>query len=106
MLSYRGKDLHQLYTMADVKRKQVVFLFTDSHVVNESFLENVNNILTSGVVPALFESYEKEQLMDSIREEVIASGQLDTPHNCCCVYINRCRDNIYVCLCFSQAMMT
>ena len=87
--------------MAGVKRKQVTFLFSDSHVVNESFLENVNSILASGVVPALFESYEKEQLMNTVREEVVASGQLDAHHNCCCAFINRCRDNNCVCLCFS-----
>ena len=46
--------------MVHVERKQAVFLFADSHVVNESFLENVNNIFTSDVVPSLLNSYEKE----------------------------------------------
>ena len=29
----------------------IVFLFTDAHVKDESFLEMVNNMLTSGMVP-------------------------------------------------------
>lgn len=33
----------------------VVFLFTDAHVLYEGFLELVNNLLTIGMVPALFD---------------------------------------------------
>jgi hypothetical protein len=33
---------------------QVMFLFTDAHVADEGFLELVNNMLTSGMVPALY----------------------------------------------------
>ena len=57
--------------------------------------------MTSDVVPTLLESDEPEQLMDSVRDEVIASGQLDTPNNCWYAFNNRCRDNIHICLCFS-----
>jgi dynein heavy chain len=31
----------------------VLFLFTDAHVIEEGFLELVNNLLTIGMVPAL-----------------------------------------------------
>ena len=41
--------------------------------------------------------------MDSVREEVVASGQLDTPNNCWRTFINKCRDNIHICLCFPQS---
>lgn len=49
---------------------QVMFLFTDSHVANESFLELVNNMLTSGMIPALYDDGEKDSLIAGIREEV------------------------------------
>jgi hypothetical protein len=32
-----------------------MFLFTDAHVADEGFLELVNNMLTSGMVPALYD---------------------------------------------------
>jgi dynein heavy chain len=49
-----------------------MFLFTDAHVADESFLELVNNMLTSGMVPALYTEDEKDKLVDNIREEAQA----------------------------------
>ena len=49
---------------------QVMFLFTDSHVANEGFLELINNMLTSGMIPALYEDAEKDALITGIREQV------------------------------------
>lgn len=49
---------------------QVMFLFTDSHVANEGFLELINNMLTSGMIPALYDDGEKDALIAGIREEV------------------------------------
>ena len=40
-----------------------MFLFTDAHVVEEGILELLNNLITSGVVPALFTSEEREALV-------------------------------------------
>lgn len=49
---------------------QVMFLFTDAHVANEGFLELINNMLTSGMIPALYEDAEKDALITGIREKV------------------------------------
>lgn len=60
-----------------------MFLFTDAHVANESFLELINNMLTSGMIPALYDDGEKEGLISNIREEVtllsLAAMMLSTP---------------------------
>jgi dynein heavy chain len=45
------EDLRRLYR--DVLRKPKTFLFTDAHVIDEGFLELINNILTIGMVPVL-----------------------------------------------------
>ena len=42
-------DLRKLYTLVGAENKRAVFLFTDAHVADESFLELINNMLTSGV---------------------------------------------------------
>jgi dynein heavy chain, axonemal len=49
-------DLKELYKM--LVQGPVVFLLTDAHVVEEGFLEFINNMLTTGIVPALFEKEE------------------------------------------------
>ena len=42
------------------ENKKVMFLFTDAHVADEGFLELINNMLTSGMVPALYDAGEKD----------------------------------------------
>lgn len=46
------EDLKQLYKL--LLEGPQVFLFTDAHVLEEGFLELINNMLTIGMVPALF----------------------------------------------------
>lgn len=44
------EDLKKLYTKLGAEDKKMLFLFTDSHVADEGFLELINNMLTSGAV--------------------------------------------------------
>ena len=55
-------DLRQLYHQAGVENKPTVFLFNDTQVVEESFLEDINNILSSGEVPNLYKPEEFEEV--------------------------------------------
>ena len=43
-------DLRRLYWQSGVENKPTVFLFVDTQVVEEAFLEDINNILSSGEV--------------------------------------------------------
>merc|ERR1719494_496470 len=61
------EDLKVLYQKLGIENKKVVFLFTDSHVAEEGFLELINNMLTSGMVPALFADDEKESILSGMR---------------------------------------
>lgn len=42
------EDLKNLYLRLGIENKTTIFLFTDAHVVEEGFLELINNMLTSG----------------------------------------------------------
>ena len=61
-----------------------MFLFTDAHVANESFLELINNMLTSGMIPALYDDGEKDALIAGIREEVT----ILVHHSCIPAYVH------------------
>eukprot|EP00967_Tisochrysis_lutea_P095258 scaffold138813_cov19-Tisochrysis_lutea.AAC.1 len=50
--------------MLGAENKKVMFLFTDAHVADEGFLELINNMLTSGMVPALYDDSEKDGLIN------------------------------------------
>ncbi|XP_056004113.1 dynein axonemal heavy chain 6-like isoform X1 [Ostrea edulis] len=95
-------DLKKLYNYAGVQNTHTTFLFTDTQIVVEEFLEDINNILNSGEVPNLFEPDEYEQLIIGCRpaakEVGIAEGNRDAIYDFC---INRVRNNLHIVLCMS-----
>ena len=44
------EDLKKLYNVAGIQGTPLVFLFTDTQIVNEGFVEDINNLLNSGEV--------------------------------------------------------
>lgn len=42
------EDLRKMYINAGVNNEDTVFLFTDTQIVQEEFLEDINNMLNSG----------------------------------------------------------
>ncbi|KAK3599709.1 hypothetical protein CHS0354_037182 [Potamilus streckersoni] len=95
-------DIKKLYDFAGVKNEHTVFLFTDTQIVVEEFLEDINNILNSGEVPNLFEPEEYEQLIIGCRpaakEIGIPEGNRELIYDFC---INRVRNNLHIVLCMS-----
>jgi len=43
------------------------FLFTDSQIKQESFLEDINNLLNTGEVPNLFPPEDKADICELVR---------------------------------------
>jgi dynein heavy chain len=94
-------DLKDLYKLLGAN--EVVFLFTDAHVVEEGFLEFINNMLTTGMVPALYEQDEKDALCATVRAEVRGAGLPETPDNLWSFYVNKCRNNLHIVLAMSPS---
>ncbi|XP_013408536.1 dynein heavy chain 6, axonemal [Lingula anatina] len=96
------EDLKKLYDLAGSQNQDTVFLFTDTQIVVEEFLEDINNILNSGEVPNLFESDELERLIIACRpgakEAGIPEGNRDAIYE---FAINRVRNNLHIVLCMS-----
>jgi dynein heavy chain, axonemal len=93
--------LQKLYDQLGRENKQMVFLFTDAHVADEGFLELINNMLTTGMVPALYDDGEKDICINSVRDEVAKAGLPETKDACWAYYVNKCRDNLHVVLAMS-----
>lgn len=66
------ENLRELYDQCVVKPK--VFMFNDSHVVQENFLEMINTILTNGVIQGMYNDGEKEELMRPLRSDMKKEG--------------------------------
>ena len=95
------EDLRQLFRKAGEKNERVAFLFTDTQVVMESMLEDINNILNTGSVPNLFPAEEVMQLVDAVGPRARAAGKGATMTECFEFFIDTCRANMHCVLCMS-----
>ena len=55
---------------AGVYRKPVCFLLPDNHVLDESFLEDLNNLLNTGEIPNLYKKEDVDFLEKELNEEI------------------------------------
>jgi dynein heavy chain len=94
-------DLQNLYKL--VLKKPQTFLFTDSHVAEEGFLELINNILTIGIVPGLFPEEEKDGLVQPLDEELRKAKLPETKEFRWNYFVGRARENLHVVLAMSPA---
>lgn len=69
-------DLRALLRRSGCARESICFIFDESNIMQPSFLEYMNALLTSGEVPGLFDGEEWQKLMQDIREALHASAGL------------------------------
>ncbi|TPX68902.1 hypothetical protein SpCBS45565_g02819 [Spizellomyces sp. 'palustris'] len=96
-------DLKKLYKSAGGLGKPTVFLFSDTQCQEESFLEDINNMLNAGEVPNLFAADEKQELFELMRSDTRSAGRAadSSPAAMFQWFLDRCRENLHICLCMS-----
>eukprot|EP00118_Oscarella_pearsei_P018868 m.196512 g.196512 ORF g.196512 m.196512 type:complete len:4008 (+) comp39530_c1_seq1:67-12090(+) len=97
--------------LKDILRKSAegsshgVFLFTDTQIKEESFLEDISNLLNAGEVPNLFALEEKQEIYQKMRvldRQRPKDKQTDgTPVALHSMFVDRVRDQLHVVLCMS-----
>ncbi|XP_043475594.1 dynein axonemal heavy chain 6 isoform X1 [Leptopilina heterotoma] len=96
------EDLRRFYFKPGAFAEDVTFLFTDTQIVLEEFLEDINNTLNSGEVPNLFEADELEKAIIATRlaakEAGIHESDRDGIYN---YFIGRVRNHLHLMLCMS-----
>lgn len=95
------EDLKALFKL--VLKKEQSFLFTDSHVAEEGFLELINNVLTIGMVPGLFPDEEKDGLMQPLDDEIRKQKLPETKEFRWNYFVNRARERLHIILAMSPA---
>ncbi|XP_041945152.1 dynein heavy chain 1, axonemal isoform X2 [Alosa sapidissima] len=95
------EDIKSIMLKAGLTNVQITFLFVDTQIKNESFLEDINNILNSGDVPNLYATDEQERILNTMKPVVQDLGQQPTKANLMAAYIKRVRSNIHTVLCMS-----
>ncbi|CAN8203477.1 unnamed protein product [Coccothraustes coccothraustes] len=98
-----AEDLKELYRTAGQEGQGITFIFTDNEIKEESFLEYVNNLLSSGEISNLFARDE----LDEITQALVPVMKKELPRhpptfdNLYEYFLSRAKKNLHVVLCFS-----
>ena len=68
------EDLKVMYNKSGLKEEGIMFLLTDSQIVNERFLVYLNDLLASGIIPDLFAPDEVDVIVNAVTNRVKALG--------------------------------
>lgn len=101
MIEWR-EDLQRLLFKAGAKGLQTVFLFSDTQLKKESFLEDINNILNTGEVPNLFPPDEVENIISELLIAAKEAKRKDFSRPAMMkFFVERCQQNLHVVLAMS-----
>ncbi|KAF7643353.1 hypothetical protein LDENG_00241200, partial [Lucifuga dentata] len=95
------EDIKKLYRLTGVDNKPTVFLFSDAQIVDESFLEDINNMLSSGEVPNLYIQEEFAEVCSDLSESARKDAVMETPDSMFSYLTERVRNNLRVVLCMN-----
>uniref|UniRef100_A0A8C2ZK56 Dynein axonemal heavy chain 2 n=1 Tax=Cyclopterus lumpus TaxID=8103 RepID=A0A8C2ZK56_CYCLU len=95
------EDIKKLCWLTGVANKPTVFLFNDTQIVVDSFLEDINNILSSGEVPNLYKQDEFVEVCNALSESARNNNVTETPDSLFSYLIERVRNNLHIVLCMS-----
>ncbi|XP_062828664.1 dynein axonemal heavy chain 14 isoform X3 [Anolis carolinensis] len=96
-------DLKKVYKQAGLEGKRVVFLITDSEIIQEAFLEDLSCILKSGQVADLFEKDELDNIITPLTSSAEKSKHSNKIEDVYSFFLQRVRCNLHVVLTISPA---
>lgn len=76
-------------------------MFSDTQIVFESFLEDINNLLNSGEIPNLFPPDEKINICDELSDRARAANKGNNRDEIYAYFVSLCRDRLHIVLTFS-----
>jgi len=67
-IAWREDMVKKIFLACGVEANNLVFLFSDTQIINEAFLEDINNILNNGEIPNLYKAEDVVQIIESVKE--------------------------------------
>ncbi|XP_076842922.1 dynein axonemal heavy chain 3 [Brachyhypopomus gauderio] len=97
------EDLKRVMLQAGAEGKRTTFLFSDSQIKDETFVEDVNMLLNTGDVPNMFAPDERADILEKMQVVAKMEGRKieATPLAMYNYFIDRVRDNLHIILAMS-----
>ncbi|XP_063222941.1 dynein axonemal heavy chain 2 isoform X2 [Bacillus rossius redtenbacheri] len=95
------EDLKLLYRKTGVDNHATTFLFNDTQVTQDAFLEVVSNLMNTGEVANLYKAEEFEEVKGALSIAATKAGILPTNEAIFNFLVDRVRTNLHVVLCMS-----
>lgn len=99
--AFREDEKKFLISAGSGNSKPTMFLFNDTQIINETFLEDINNILNAGEVPNLFPSDEMDRIINDTRPKAKELGRSEAKDAVQQLFIELVRDNLHIVLTMS-----
>ena len=100
MMNWR-EDVKKALMQCGADNKTTTFLFTDTQIINDQMLEDINGILNSADVPNLYKKEDFEIIMEVGEKECLVRNIQPTTMNNFSSYVNRVRGNIHMVIAMS-----
>lgn len=99
------EDLKSVLRGAGTGASPMTFLFSDTQIKNETFVEDINNMLNNGEVPNIFPSDERSAICEAVRpfaRQVYGKAAADMNlQDLYAFFITRVKANLHIVLAFS-----
>jgi len=86
---------------AGINGQGTSFVLTDTQIINESFIENLNNLLNTGEIPNLMLPEDVDEIQNGVRPICQQKKIIDSLDNINALFVSRVRENLHICLCMS-----
>jgi dynein heavy chain len=64
--------------LAGIQGQPLTFTMTDSQILTETFIEDLNNILNTGEIPNLMVAEDKDKIQNELRTVITDSKKVET----------------------------
>jgi dynein heavy chain len=83
------------------EQKATTFLLTDTQIIEEGFLEDINNLLNTGEITGLYNQDDKNKIEDCLGEILTKKKLPVNKESCMQSYTETLRDNFHIILAMS-----
>jgi len=99
--AFREDEKKFLISAGSGPSKATMFLLNDTQIINETFLEDVNNILNAGEVPNLFPNDEIDRIVGDTRSRCKEMGRSEAKDAVWAFFIESVREQLHIVLTMS-----